>query len=125
MAINQNHQFEDLDGVKCAIVEKNAGNERVSFLKKILELNGYNVIIVPSPPPKLAAAESSDEATVIPENEKTFTVGVSDVRFNVTNAIYGRLLHAPDGRVVTMAYWQQKDEISDDTIPYYSWKAHP
>jgi hypothetical protein len=33
MAINQNHLFEDLDGVKCAIVEKNASKERVAFLK--------------------------------------------------------------------------------------------
>ena len=38
MAINQNHTFDDLDGVKCAIVEKNCKPERVEFLKKLLEI---------------------------------------------------------------------------------------
>ena len=39
MAINKNHEFEELNGVKCAIVEKNVAPERVSFLKNLLELN--------------------------------------------------------------------------------------
>ena len=29
MAINKNHEFEDLTGIKCAVVEKNASQERV------------------------------------------------------------------------------------------------
>jgi hypothetical protein len=37
MAINKNHEFEELEGVKCAIVEKNVSPERVVFLKKLLE----------------------------------------------------------------------------------------
>ena len=65
MAINQNHTFDDLDGIKCAIVEKNAS-------------------------------------------------------FNPTNAIYGRLLRTRTGKVVTMAYWQQKDTESHDQIPYFA-----
>ena len=51
MAINKNHEFEELDGVKCAIVEKNATAERVAFLKQLLEFNKYTVVVVPSPPP--------------------------------------------------------------------------
>jgi hypothetical protein len=35
MAINKNHEFEDLDSIKCAIVEKNASPERVAFLKQL------------------------------------------------------------------------------------------
>ena len=31
MAINKNHLFDELDGVKCAIVEKDASKERVDF----------------------------------------------------------------------------------------------
>ena len=54
MAINKNHEFEDLGGVKCAIVEKNASKERVAFLKDLLEFNDFEVIVVPSPPPKAA-----------------------------------------------------------------------
>ena len=52
MAINKNHEFEDLNGVKCAVVEKNASQQRVDFLQTLLELNGFTVVVVPSPPPK-------------------------------------------------------------------------
>ena len=99
MAINKNHEFEELDGVKCGIVEKNVSAARASFLKSLLEYNRYTVVIVASPPPKAAAAtvkveEGSEEppaapAPVVPE---TFTVGVTDYTFNSINAIFGRLL---------------------------------
>ena len=56
MAINKNHEFEDLDSIKCAIVEKNASPERVAFLKQLLELNKYQVVVVGSPAPKAAPA---------------------------------------------------------------------
>ncbi len=115
MGINQNHLFEDLDGVKCAVVEKNVKQERVDFLRSLLVYNNYKVIVVGSPPPKEAV--TSEEIPVVAP--ATFTVGVTDVSFNATNAIFGRLLKTQDGRVVTLAYWLQKDKISYDTIPYY------
>ena len=126
MAINKNHEFEDLDGVKCAVVEKNASKERVSFLKDLLEFNRYKVIVVPSPPPKAAPApkpvegEAPVEAAPAPPAPETFTVGVTDVTFNATNAIFGRLLKTKDNRVVTLAYWQQEETTSSDNIPYFS-----
>ncbi|MEJ8816542.1 hypothetical protein [Lacibacter sp. H407] len=126
MAINKNHEFEDLDGVKCAIVEKNASKERVAFLKDLLEFNRYKVIVVPSPPPKSAPApkpvegEAPVEAAPAPPPPETFTVGVTDVTFNATNAIFGRLLKTKDNRVVTLAYWQQEEATSSDNIPYFS-----
>jgi hypothetical protein len=46
-------------------------------------------------------------------------VGVTDLRFNPTNAVFGRSLHTPDGHVVTLAYWQQQEAVSDDTVPYF------
>ena len=61
MAINKNHEFEELDGVKCGIVEKNVPPERVAFLKKILEYNKFTVVVVPSPPPKAAPAPKPAE----------------------------------------------------------------
>jgi hypothetical protein len=127
MAINKNHEFEELNGVKCAIVEKNASQDRVNFLKELLEFNRYTVVVVPSPPPKVAAApakpavegETAPVAEPAPVQPQTFTVGVTDVMFNPTNAIFGRLLHTKNGHVVTLAYWQQKSEISRDDIPYF------
>jgi len=114
MAINQNHLFEDLNGVKCAIVEKNAAPARVEFLRRILEYNGYTLIVVPSPPPKTPPAPDA------PPPPETYTIGVTDVLFNPINAIFGRLLKAPGGHVVTLAYWQQKEAESNDEVPYFA-----
>jgi hypothetical protein len=117
MAINKNHEFEDLDGVKCAIVEKNASQQRIDFLKPLLEFNKYTVVVVASPPPKAAAAAApaTTDAAVetAPPPPVTFIIGVTDVTFNPTNAIFGRLLKTPNGHVVTLAYWQQKETVSE------------
>jgi hypothetical protein len=125
MAINKNHEFEELDGVKCGIVEKNVSQERADFLKDLLEYNRYVVIIVPSPPPKVVPAPKTDvaiEPDPLSETPRTFTVGVSDYTFNPVNAIYGRMLKTQDGHFVTPAYWQQKETVSHDDVPYYEKK---
>lgn len=127
MAINKNHEFDELDGVKCGIVEKNVLPERVTFLKRLLEYNKFTVVAVPSPPPKAAPApivkpvEGEEVPTIPPPPPppETFTVGVTDYTFNTINAIFGRLLHTPDGHVVTLAYWHQKELVSDDEVPYF------
>jgi hypothetical protein len=125
MAINKNHEFEELDGVKCGIVEKTVTPERAQFLKNLLEYNGFTVIVIPSPLPKAAAtvAKPEGEETATPEpviaTPATFTVGVTDYTFNATNAIFGRLLKAKNGHVVTLAYWQQKENASNDEVPYF------
>ena len=127
MAINKNHEFEELGGVKCAIVEKNASKERVAFLKDLLETNLFEVVVVPSPPPKAAPPPKpvEDEAAPVvvpPPAPETFTIGVTNLAFNPTNAIFGRLLRTKDGHVVTQAYWYQKESSSHDEIPYYEKK---
>lgn len=116
MAINQNHLFEDIDGIKCAVVEKNVTQDRIAFIKPLLELNGFTVIAAATPAPKTIPATENPEPQDAPA---TFTVGVTDVGFNVINAIFGRLLRTKEDRVVTLAYWHQKDIISDDSIPYF------
>ena len=131
MAINKNHEFEELNGVKCAIVEKNASQQRVDFLKLLLEFNKYTVLVVASPPPKAAAPVAATPATTDapvetaaapPPPPATFTIGVTDVTFNATNAVFGRLLKTLRGQVVTLAYWQQKETISRDDVPYFAKK---
>ena len=137
MAINKNHEFEELNGIKCAIVEKNASAERVAFLKSLLEFNNYNVVVVTAAP-KVAAVpkpvpqpqpnpnpDPQPEPSPQPPPEPQppapdlFTIGVTDVTFNPTNAIFGRMLHTQNGHVVTPAYWQQKEKVSHDEVPYY------
>jgi hypothetical protein len=125
MAINKNHEFEELDGVKCGIVEKNVQPSRAAFLKKLLEFNRYTVVTIASPPPKTAVAPKPVEADVPalaatePALPETYTIGVTDYTFNTINAIFGRLLKAPGGHVVTLAYWQQNDAVPNDEVPYF------
>jgi hypothetical protein len=139
MAINKNHEFEDLGTSKCAIVEKNASAERVQFLKTLLEFNKYEVVVVDSPAPKAApaapaapvaapvegeapAAPTEPVAPIVPPAPTTFTIGVTDLCFNATNAIFGRQLKTTGGHIVSLAYWQEKESVSNDEIPYFEHK---
>jgi hypothetical protein len=126
MAINQNHTSEELNGIKCAVVEKNVSADRAAFLKQLLEYNQYHVEIAASPAPKAVPVKPLAEGEVAPAPPppapETFTVGVTNMMFNPINAIFGRLLHAADGHVVTQAYWYQKEKSSHDEIPYYEKK---
>lgn len=123
MALNKNHEFEELDGVKCGIVEKTVSPERVDFLKPLLEFNGYTVIVVPSPAPKVTPAKPLAEGETPPPppppEPTTFTVGVTDYTFNSINAIFGRLLKTKEGNIVTLAYWKQEEAVSNDEVPYF------
>ncbi len=131
MALNPNHTFEDLGDIKCAIAEKNCSQARVDFLKTLLELNGFTVVVVDSPPAKPAKAapaakpaEATDaNATPVvepilekpaPEPIKTFTVGVTDVAFSPTNAIFNRELINAAGQIVTPNYWYQKEPVKNE-----------
>lgn len=127
MAINQNHPFEDIDGVRYAVVEKNCTHMRVEFLKSLLEFNRYTFLSLPTPPPKAAPptkpaveGEAAPPVAETPPPPDTYTVYVKENEFNVTNAIFGRLLRSKDGRVVTMKYWKQQEEVSNDTKPYFA-----
>ena len=135
MALNPNHTFDDLEGVKCAIVEKNCKPERVEFIKKILEHNGFTVVVSRTPPPKATAPKpapkpaapppvaegeapaaaappppppppAEPEAPPPPPTPDTYTVGVTDVTFSPTNSVFNRELLTPEGAVVTSAYWK-------------------
>jgi len=133
MAINKNHEFEDLGTSKCAIVEKNANPKRVQFLKTLLEFNKYEVVVVGSPAPKAAPAAPvaapvegeapapapATAAPMEPPAPTTFTIGVTDLCFNATNAIFGRQLKTTDGHIVSLAYWQEKESVSNDELPYF------
>lgn len=123
MALNPNHTFEDLGDVKCAIVEKNCSQQRVEFLKQLLEFNKFQVVVVKSPPPKaapkpaaVAEGETPAEAPPAPE---TFTVGVTDVTFSPINAVFNRELKTPKGAVVTTAYWKQEDTATKEDFWYW------
>ena len=119
------HALEEINGVRCAVVEKNVSPERTAFLKKLLEHNGYTVMVAPSPPPKVAAkpvpAAAPDapvEMPPPPPPPETFTVGVTDFLFHTMLAIYERALKTPEGKIVTIDYWNQQPEKEGS----YYWK---
>ncbi|MFN5223070.1 MAG: hypothetical protein ACK5DJ_02705 [Bacteroidota bacterium] len=141
MAINKNHPFEDIDGIKCAVVETGVSDARKNFLKDLLEFNRYQVVVSAETPksdsnrtdsnrtdsnrtdsnrtPAAAPVEGEAVAEVVDAAPATYKIGVTDVTFNSVNAIYGRLLRTRNGHVVTMAYWQQQETVSRDDVPYF------
>ena len=42
--------------------------------------------------------------------------------YNTINAIFGRFLRTREGKVVTLAYWQQQDEQAQD-VSYFDFGA--
>ncbi|CAN5451272.1 hypothetical protein BH11BAC2_BH11BAC2_00810 [soil metagenome] len=123
MALNKNHEFEELDGVKCCIVERSVTTSRAEFLRTLLTGNGFTVIvsgIVPKTPPPTAVAEGETPLPPAPTPVPTaFTVGVTGMTYNTINAIFGRQLRTKEGHVVTLAYWKQQELISNEEIPYF------
>ncbi len=106
MAFNGKHEFGELEGKRITFVEKGATENRVNFLKKLLEHNGFSVVIL---------KEESEGEPV------KYSIGVEDLIFNPTIWVYERRLKTLDGRIVSPAYWEQKTE---KTKPQY-WDVKP
>ena len=107
MALNKGkHIVEEIDGVRCSLVEKGVSPTRTEFLKKLLELNKYTVKV---------AAEA--DAT-------TFKIGVTDMLFNPVVDIYKRDLKSASGKRVTPSYWlQQSTEEAEAEVNYWDYKG--
>lgn len=106
MALNKGkHIVEEIDGVRCSVVEKGVSPERMEFLKKLLEINKYTV--------KIATEGESG----------TFNVGVTDTLFNTVVDVYKRNLKSPSGKRVTPAYWLQKSvNETENEVNYWTYK---
>lgn len=102
MALNNGkHLVEEIDGVRCSVVEKGASQERIEFLEKLLGLNGYVV-----------KTESEGESG-------TFKIGVTDLLFNPVVDVYKRHLKSFTGHKVTPAYWLQESERETEAEVHY------
>ena len=92
------------------------------LLSTILAVKVVN-IAVKSQEELIQTEEGEETSTPLqiatPTPPETFTVGVTDYTFNPINAIFGRVLHTPEGHIVTLAYWQQKETVSHDEVPYF------
>ena len=98
------HVIKEINETKVRIIEDKTTRERVDFLKKLMEHNGFEVLIEEVP----AKTE---------EDEITFTIGCTDIIFNPIVRVYNRDLRTLEGNNrVTPDYWNQK---STDAEPNY------
>lgn len=100
------HLVEEIEGVRCSVVEKEVSPERAEFLKKLLEHNGYNVVTA-------ANGEAGK-----------FKIGVTDMLFNPVVDVYKRSLKSLSGKKVTPAYWLQESEKETAAeVNYWTFKG--
>jgi len=105
MALAGKHTFGSIGETRVTFVEKKVDENRRDFLKKLLEHNGFEVII-------------DEEKRKSDEEPQLYTVAVTDMVFNPTIWVYERKLRTFDGHKVTPGYWEQRTE---ETNPQY-WK---
>jgi hypothetical protein len=101
MPLKAKHIVEEINGIRCSIVEKGATPERSAFLKGLLELNTLEVKIVEE------NKETEDAPTL-------YTIGVTNLEFNPVIAVYEFALKTPSGQNVSPDYWDQKTPDSID-----------
>ena len=98
--------FGSINDQRVTFVEKKITEDRLDFLKKLLEFNGFEVLV-------------QEEKRKSEEDPKLYTIGVTDMVFNPTVYVFQRRLKTLDGaRIVNQEYWNQQ---SEDTKPQY-WK---
>lgn len=106
MALAGKHAFGSIEDTRVTFVEKKVDGKRKDFLKKLLEHNGFEVLI-------------QEEKRTSEKEPQLYTVGVTDMVFNPTIWVYQRKMKTFDGHKVTPDYWNQRTE---DTHPQY-WKT--
>jgi len=109
MALKAKHIVEEINGIRCTVVEKGVAAARIEFLRSLLEYNKFDVQV----------AEDKKETEGAPT---LFTIGVTDLVFNPVIAVYEMGLKTPDGKRVSPAYWEQK--TSDSVDQYWEFKEN-
>lgn len=106
MGLGGKHLFGSIENQRVTFIEKKIEEDRKDFLKKLLEHNGFEVLI-------------QEEKRKSEEEPQLYTVAVTDMVFNPTIWVFERKLKTFDGHKVTPDYWNQ---ISEETKPQY-WKG--
>lgn len=100
------HTVEEINGKRCTLIEKGITSQRVDFLKDLLAFNKLEVVVAELP--------SKEEGT-----PSTYALGVTDIVFNPTIAVYEMRLKTREGKSVSPDYWNQKTtEIVDAYWPH-------
>jgi hypothetical protein len=101
--LTSKHIVEEIDNVRCTVVESGISLERTNFLKEILEINKLQVKI---------EIETKKEENA----SDTYKIGVTDIVFNPTIAIFERKLKNKEGISINPAFWNQETTV---IRPYY------
>lgn len=88
MAINQHHTIEEINGIRCSVIERNITRERIEFIKPILEANNL----------KTEVSEIS---------EGLYIIGVTYLTFNIVHALYARQLYLGK-EIITPSFWKSQ-----------------
>ena len=94
------HIVEEINGIRCTVVEKGASAERVEFLKQLLMINKFEVQVAEE-------AKAEENAPV------TYILGVTDLVFNPIIAVYQQKILTAEGEKVCPAYWNQNTIEND------------
>ena len=106
MTLAGKHQFGAIGDQRVTFVEKKIEKDRMEFLKKLLEVNDFEVLI-------------QEEKRKSEDDPQIYTVAVTDMVFNPTIYVFQRRLKTIDGKhIVTQDYWNQ---VTEETNPKY-WK---
>lgn len=106
MGLAGKHMFGSIGEQRVTFVEKKITAERLEFLKNLLEVNGFEVLV-------------DEEKRKSEEEPQLYTIGVTDMVFNPTVYIFQRRLKTLDGQhIVNQDYWNQ---LTEDAKPQY-WK---
>jgi len=106
MGLEGKHSFGNLEETRVTFVEKGINEARKAFLKELLEVNGFEVLI-------------NEDKRKTEEDPQLYTIAVTDMVFNPTVYVFQRRLKTIDGKhIVNQNYWNQ---ISENTKPQY-WK---
>lgn len=97
------HVIKEINETKVRVIEDKCTRDRAEWLKKLMEHNGYEVLIEEVPP------KTEEDST-------TYTIGCTDIIFNPIVKVYSRELRTFEGNRVTPDYWNQ---LSDDAEPNY------
>ncbi len=104
MALAGKHQFGSIGEQRVTFIEKKIEEARKDFLIRLLEFNGFEVVI-------------QEDKRKSEEEPQLYTVGVTDMTFHPTIWVFERRLMTLDGQHrVNQDYWNQ---ISEDTKPQY------
>ena len=95
MVLKAKHIVEEINSQRCTVVEKGIEKKRVDFLKELLQLNKFEVVV--------EEVAKTEEMTA-----QQYNLGVTDLVFNPVIAVYEMSMKTPKGEPVTPAYWNQE-----------------